>query len=121
MQTNNTPNTLFGTLKYITLRHKKRLATTFSLVLAENLLILDYPLVDSFAVNAVLGGELWSALVYALIVWLMWAVGSARRAVDTRAFTHIYSALAVPVILNEHRRGVDVSGTTARGRCLGSL
>ncbi|MDG6300834.1 ABC transporter six-transmembrane domain-containing protein [Glaesserella parasuis] len=41
-------------------------------------------------------------------------VGAARRAVDTRAFTRIYTELAVPVILNQRIKGIDTSTTTAR-------
>ncbi len=107
------PN-VFVTLKSIAVQHKKRLSITFSLVMAENLLLLLYPLVGSFAVNAVLQGNLVSALVYAVMVLIIWAVGSARRAVDTRAFTRIYSELAVPVIVNQRLKGFDTSTTTAR-------
>ncbi|WP_202820556.1 MULTISPECIES: ABC transporter six-transmembrane domain-containing protein [Glaesserella] len=107
------PN-MVRTLKNIAITHKKRLSATFALVMAENLLFLLYPLVGSFAVNAVLQGDVVSALAYGLMVFVMWAVGSARRAVDTRAFTRIYSELAVPVILNQRNQGFDTSTTTAR-------
>ena len=107
------PN-VFATLKSIAVQHKKRLSITFSLVMAENLLLLLYPLVGSFAVNAVLQGNLVSALAYAVMVLIIWATGSARRAVDTRAFTRIYSELAVPVIVNQRLKGFDTSTTTAR-------
>ncbi|MDE3984779.1 ABC transporter six-transmembrane domain-containing protein [Glaesserella parasuis] len=106
--------TMLRSLKTLALQHKKRLFVTFGLVAAENLLLLIYPLVGSFAVNAVLNGQLISALAYALIVLIIWGVGAARRAVDTRAFTHIYTELAVPVILNQRIKGIDTSTTTAR-------
>ncbi|EQA07939.1 ABC transporter six-transmembrane domain-containing protein [Glaesserella parasuis] len=106
--------TMLRSLKTLALQHKKRLFATFGLVAAENLLLLIYPLVGSFAVNAVLNGQLISALAYALIVLIIWGVGAARRAVDTRAFTHIYTELAVPVILNQRIKGIDTSTTTAR-------
>lgn len=48
------------------------------------------------------------------MVLIIWSVGSARRAVDTRAFTRIYSELAVPVILSQRLKGIDTSTTTAR-------
>lgn len=107
------PN-MFRTLKHIAITHKKRLSATFALVGAENLLFLLYPLVGSFAVNAVMNGQLVSALAYALMVVIIWGVGSARRAVDTRVFTRIYSELAVPVIVNQRHKGLDTSTTTAR-------
>lgn len=68
----------------------------------------------SFAVKAVLQGNLVSALTYAVMVLIIWMVGSARRAVDTRSFTRIYSELAVPVIVNQRLKGFDTSTTTVR-------
>lgn len=105
---------MLSSLKTLALQHKKRLFATFGLVAAENLLLLIYPLVGSFAVNAMLNGQLVSALSYALMVLIIWGVGAARRAVDTRAFTRIYTELAVPVILNQRIKGMDTSTTTAR-------
>lgn len=68
-------------------------------------LFLLYPLVGSFAVNAVLNHDVFNALVYALMVFIIWLVGSARRAVDTRAFVRIYANLAVKAIINEKQKG----------------
>lgn len=110
----NTKPTMVKTLKQIAKQHKKRLLVTFSLVAAENVLLLIYPLVGSFAVNAILNGQLISALAYTLMVLIIWGVGSIRRAVDTRTFTQIYTELAVPVILNQRIKGIDTSTTAAR-------
>lgn len=96
---------VFNTLKQIALDHRKKLATTFSLVATENLLLLLYPLVGSLAVNAVLNHDVWQALIYAVMVFAIWAVGSARRAVDTRVFVRIYAELAVNAVLNQKRKG----------------
>lgn len=104
------PNAL-STLKQIAKRHAKKLIGTFSLVAAENLLLLLYPLVGSFAVNAVLAGKVWHALVYAGMILVIWLVGSARRAVDTRTFVRIYAELAVPAILNQKKKGSTSSAT----------
>lgn len=97
------------TLKNIACVHHKKLAATFMLVALENILILLYPLVGSFAVNAVLAGNTLKALVYAVMVWVIWTVGSARRAVDTRVFVRIYAQLAVPAILNQKQKGTTSS------------
>lgn len=93
------------TLKNIAIENKGKLSATFSLVALENLLFLLYPLVGSFAVNAVLNHDVFNALVYALMVFIIWLVGSARRAVDTRAFVRIYANLAVKAIINEKQKG----------------
>lgn len=114
MTTINNQPTMLRALKSLAGKHKKRLLGTFSLVAAENILLLTYPLVGSFAVNAVLNGELLFALSYSLMVLVIWGVGSARRAVDTRSFTRIYTELVVPVILNQRINGTDTSKTTAR-------
>ena len=45
---------------------------------------------------------------------VVWGVGSARRAVDTRIFVRIYASLVVPVILNERHNQGSTSATTAR-------
>lgn len=99
------------TLKNIAKRHHSKLLATFSLVALENVLILLYPLVGSFAVNAVLAGNVFNALVYALMVLIIWGVGSARRAVDTRAFVWIYADLAIKAIMNEKQKGTTSSAT----------
>lgn len=102
--------TMYQTLKTMALWHKKRLGLTFGLVAAENLLLLTYPLVGSFAINAILDGR----LAYALMVFVIWFVGSARRAIDTRVFARIYTELAIPVILDQRGKGIDTSTIAAR-------
>lgn len=97
--------TAIHTLKKIAIDNKGKLSATFGLVALENVLFLLYPLVGSFAVNAVMAGNTLQALVYAVMVFGIWAVGSARRAVDTRAFVRIYANLAVKAIVNEKQKG----------------
>lgn len=98
-------NTTIQTLKNIAIDNKGKLSATFGLVALENILFLLYPLVGSFAVNAVLNNDVFNALIYALMVFVIWLVGSARRAVDTRAFVRIYANLAVKAIVNEKQKG----------------
>ncbi|MGX3067203.1 ABC transporter six-transmembrane domain-containing protein [Ursidibacter arcticus] len=97
--------TAIHTLKKIAIDNKGKLSATFGLVALENALFLLYPLVGSFAVNAVMAGNTMQALLYAVMVLGIWAVGSARRAVDTRAFVRIYADLAVKAIVNEKQKG----------------
>lgn len=107
-------STAWGTLRQLTVLHAKKLIGTFSLVLAENILLITYPLFAGFAINAMMAGNLHKALVYALIVLSMWAVGAARRSVDTRTFSRIYAQLAVPVIL--HQRSHQQAHSTVAAR-----
>nr|WP_101148261.1 ABC transporter six-transmembrane domain-containing protein [Neisseria meningitidis] len=101
-------------LKHIAKTHRKRLLGTFSLVGLENLLMLVYPVFGGWAINAVIAGKVWQALLYALVVFLMWLVGAARRIADTRTFTRIYTEIAVPVVLEQRQRQVPHSTVTAQ-------
>ena len=91
-----------------------KLAGTFSLVALENILLVVYPLFAGFAIDAIVKGQWWQASSYALIVLLFWLIGALRRAVDTRTFTHIYAALAVPVILTQRQQREGQSTIVAR-------
>ena len=75
---------------------------------------MAYPLFAGFAIDAIVKGEWWQASSYALIVLLFWLIGALRRAVDTRTFTHIYAALAVPVILAQRQQQEGQSTIVAR-------
>ena len=101
-------------MKHIAQTHRKRLLGTFSLVGVENILMLVYPVFGGRAINAVIAGKVWQALLYALVVFLMWLVGAARRITDTRTFTRIYTEIAVPVVLEQRQRQVPHSAVTAR-------
>ena len=91
-------------LKHIGKTHHKRLIATFSLVGLENLLMLIYPVFGGWAINAVIEGNVWQAMLYGLVVLLMWLVGATRRVADTRTFTRIYTEIAVPVVLEQRQR-----------------
>ena len=101
-------------LKHIGKTHRKRLIATFSLVGLENLLMLIYPVFGGWAINAVIEGNVWQAMLYGLVVLLMWLVGATRRIADTRTFTRIYTEIAVPVVLEQRQREAPHSAVTAR-------
>ena len=101
-------------LKHIGKTHRKRLIITFSLVGLENLLMLIYPVFGGWAINAVIEGNVWQAMLYGLVVLLMWLVGATRRIADTRTFTRIYTEIAVPVVLEQRQREAPQSAVTAR-------
>ena len=101
-------------LKHIGQTHRRKLITTFSLVGLDNLLLLVYPVFGGWAINAVMEGNVWQAMLYGVVVLLMWIIGTARRADDTRTFTKIYTEIAVPVVLEQRKREVPHSAITAR-------
>ncbi|MDU5472401.1 MULTISPECIES: ABC transporter six-transmembrane domain-containing protein [Pantoea] len=102
------------TLKMLGRRHRKKLLLTFLLVIAENVMYLLYPLLAGFAINAMLSGRALHAMLYAGMVFIMWAIGAARRSVDTRTFARIYAELAVPVILTQRSENQGASTIAAR-------
>jgi len=93
------PRSAILTLKMLGRRHSRKLFLTLLLVVAENVMYLLYPLLAGFAINAIISGRTWHAVLYAAMVFTMWAIGAARRSVDTRTFARIYAELAVPVIV----------------------
>ena len=96
-------------LKHIGQTHRRKLITTFSLVGLDNLLLLVYPVFGGWAINAVMEGNVWQAMLYGVVVLLMWIIGAARRIADTRTFTKIYTEIAVPVVLEQRKREVPHS------------
>lgn len=104
----------WSTLCTLARLHGKKLFWTFSLVVAENVLLVTYPLFAGFAINAITQGNVATALIYALVVLGMWGVGAARRSVDTRTFSRIYAELVVPVILSQRRSQLSHSAIAAR-------
>lgn len=77
-------------LKHIAQTHRKRLLGTFSLVGLENLLMLVYPVFGGWAINAVIAGKVWQALLYALVV--LFDVAGRCRTADCR-YAHVYADL----------------------------
>lgn len=114
LQPDAASHSAFGTLKLIGRRHSRKLWLTLLLVVAENVTYLLYPLLAGFAINAILEAKPLHAVLYALMVLVMWAIGAARRSVDTRTFARIYAELAVPVILTQ--RGQNHSHSTVAAR-----
>jgi len=105
---------MWRTLKHIGHTNRRKLIATFTLVGLENLLMLAYPIFGGWAINAVIAGNVGRALLYALVVLIMWLIGAARRSLDTRTFTRIYTQIAVPVVLEQRSRNVPHSAVTAR-------
>ena len=105
---------MWQALRTIGHTHRKKLLVAFALVGLENLLLLTYPILGGFAVNAVIEGNAWKAVSYGFFVLAIWLVGSARRSVDTRVFTRIYSDIIVPIIVKQREQGQTSSKISAR-------
>lgn len=107
-------NSAVKTLKLLGQRHSRKLILTFLLVAAENITMLLYPLLAGFAINAIVTGQALHAVLYAVMVFVMWAIGAARRSIDTRTFARIYAELAVPVIIAQREEQHSTSTIAAR-------
>ncbi len=107
-------NSAVKTLKLLGQRHSRKLILTFLLVAAENITMLLYPLLAGFAINAIITGQALHAVLYAVMVFVMWAIGAARRSIDTRTFARIYAELAVPVIIAQREEQHSASTIAAR-------
>ncbi len=107
-------NSAVKTLKLLGQRHSRKLILTFLLVAAENITMLLYPLLAGFAINAIVTGQALHAVLYAVMVFVMWAIGAARRSIDTRTFARIYAELAVPVIIAQREEQYSASTIAAR-------
>jgi len=107
-------NSAVKTLKLLGQRHSRKLILTFLLVAAENVTMLLYPLLAGFAINAIISGQALHAVLYAVMVFVMWAIGAARRSIDTRTFARIYAELAVPVIIAQREEQHSASTIAAR-------
>ncbi len=107
-------NSVVKTLKLLGQRHSRKLILTFLLVAAENITMLLYPLLAGFAINAIVTGQALHAVLYAVMVFVMWAIGAARRSIDTRTFARIYAELAVPVIIAQREEQHSASTIAAR-------
>ena len=107
-------NSAVKTLKLLGQRHSRKLILTFLLVAAENITMLLYPLLAGFAINAIVTGQALHAVLYAVMVFVMWAIDAARRSIDTRTFARIYAELAVPVIIAQREEQHSASTIAAR-------
>ncbi len=101
-------------LKHLAKHNQKRLLFTFGLVAAENILYLTYPLFSAFAIDAMVRGEIFKALLYSVFVLVVWGLGALRRSVDTRVFAKMYADLTVPVIVRQRAQSSDTSAISAR-------
>ncbi|WP_324022161.1 hypothetical protein GC090_22060 (plasmid) [Pantoea sp. JZ29] len=102
------------TLKYLAIRHKKKLFITFFFVIAENVTFLLYPVLAGVAINAILEGNTIRAAMYGLMVLFIWLIGAVRRSIDTRTFARIYAGLAVSVVLAQRKYNLNHSTIAAR-------
>ena len=96
--------------------HRGRILITYVLFNLENILRLLQPFFIGLAINDLVSTPIRYRGLTCLAVQhlLHLGVGTARRMYDTRAFTHIYTELVTPLIVNQRQNDIDVSKVSAR-------
>lgn len=95
-------------------RYRRGILRTNVLFILENSLRLAQPLALGWAINDLLKHGYTGLVVYAALHLLLLAIGSLRRAYDTRAFNAIYTDLATHLVTDQRGRQYDVSRVAAR-------
>ena len=115
-------NTVTGSpdvsLSGIFLRFKWRISFTLSLVVAETLLELLYPLLIGWAINDLLADSyrgIWMLLGLGIGHVL---IGSTRRFYDTRLYARIYRKITPEMVDGARAKGQPVSSICARSNLL---
>ncbi len=102
-------------------RYWPRLALTYGLFVAENVLAVLIPLCLGLAIDSLLRGDRggWWVVTAAYLGHL--AISSARRVYDSRSFTAVYRDLAAEMVVAQRDRGVSVSRVATRSGLARSL
>jgi hypothetical protein len=109
------------TLRGLLLRFKWKVSLTLSLVIAESILDLLFPLFIGFAINGLLKQSYEGVISLTMLSLLAWLIGSGRRFYDTRAYAKIYTITASQMVVQEEKKGHSISTITARVSLLNEL
>ena len=101
-------------LRRIFRAYRWRILFTYGLFNLENLLRLAQPLALGWAVNDLLDGKYVGLFAFLAQHIAYMAIGTLRRAYDTRAFTSIYTDLTSKAVVKQRDHGVATSRVAAR-------
>lgn len=103
--------TLFATVK----PYRLRLAFTYGVTLLENVFEVLYPFTLGIAINGLIAGEGWQAVMPFAAIWFAHIVTATfRQMYDTRLFARIYAHVASNFIVRQRRGGTSTSEVAAR-------
>jgi hypothetical protein len=106
--------TLWALLTGLGGRHRPKLALTYALTLAENVLDVLYPFLTGIAIDALLAGSP-AGVAPLLLAWTVHlGVGLFRHVYDTRVFTLVYADLASDLVERQRAGGADAAHLAAR-------
>jgi hypothetical protein len=103
-----------GDLAALFRAHRWRILATYLLFNLENLARLAQLWFLGWAVNDLLAGRSTGLLLFAAQHLVNVGLSTVRQAYDTRTFTRIYADLAARLMIDQRRRGVDISRLAAR-------
>lgn len=93
---------------------KWRIAFTYTLTFAEDLLELSYPWATGYAIDGLLEHNYWHSLPI-VVAWSLRAlIGLVRKMYDTRLYTSIYNVIAESTIVRQRSLGVPATQVAAR-------
>lgn len=103
--------TLLQTIKPFRLR----IGFTYGVMLMETVFEVLYPFTLGIAINGLLAGDGFAAVLPFGIMWLAHICSATfRQMYDTRLFTRIYSLVAGNLIVRQHSQGASTSTIAAR-------
>lgn len=91
-----------------------RIALTYALTFAEDLLELSYPWATGLAIDGLIAHDIYQALPI-VIAWSLRAmIGCVRQMYDTRLYTSVYNTIVEATILRQRRAGIGSTSVAAR-------
>lgn len=111
MNVDASSQTLLQTIKPFRLR----IAFTYAVMLMETVFEVLYPFTLGLAINGLLAGDGFAAVLPFGIMWLAHICSATfRQMYDTRLFTRIYSLVAGNLIIRQRSQGGSTSAVAAR-------
>lgn len=99
-------------------KHWKRLTVTGSIVIAESVTWILFPLVMGYAIDDIIQGSFTGLIWLAGLGGIALTLGALRRLIDSRTYAKVYESLADIVIRNTK---LSTSKKTARVRLLNEI
>jgi hypothetical protein len=101
-------------LRSIFRAYRGQILLTYALFVFENFLDMTQPFILGLAIDGLLEGSIRGlvALIVQQIGYL--SVGVARRAYDTRIFSHIHAELVTKLVLDQRQQDIEISRVSAR-------